>query len=232
MQSPVPREKSPRLRGLEDRVSNWYDRRLAGAFGGWLKGVLDAHARKLARHLVDKGIVGNGDRVLDVGSGTAELLISLAEALPNSQLAGLDLSSEMTRHAQEKLERAGVAVRVRVAQGSAFALPFDEGTFDVALSTWVCKHFSDEALLVAWKEAYRVLRPGGSLVVTEFGHSLLPPATSIGRFATDAQKLRTRAELAASLITAGFQVRSLRVIRFLIPPLPKLGLCGEKPAPK
>lgn len=98
-------------------------------------------------------------RVLEVGFGTGALLIELAGS--GRAVVGLDLSPEMHRQTARKLQRRGLQVaRVRAPTQ---AMPFAAGTFDALLSTFPANYILDPA---TWREAARLLRPGGCLVIT------------------------------------------------------------------
>jgi len=219
-----------RLARLEHVVETWYEHRIAGPAGLVFTDVLDWHARKVAGRFAAAGILSDGDRVLDIGSGTGELIVTLARLYPRSSFEGIDLSPGMVARGKAKIKAAGLSGRVRASQGSAFELPFPDVSFEVAISSWVLKHFSDEGLAVAWREAYRVLKPGGRLIASEFGPARTPLLTPITAWMSDAQKIRSWEEVALSLERAGFRsVERLTLMRFLIPPLPKLGFLALKP---
>jgi ubiquinone/menaquinone biosynthesis C-methylase UbiE len=102
-----------------------------------------------------------GQRVLEVGHGTGNLLLDLAGG--SLRPVGLDLSPRMGAIARRKLRRApgGPAQRVPLVRGSVEALPFAGGTFDSLVSTFPTDYIARPAAIA---EFYRVLRPGGVLV--------------------------------------------------------------------
>lgn len=101
--------------------------------------------------------------VLDVGSGTGSLAIATLERWPQHRVTGIDPSGAMleaARHtANEQLSRA-VARRFRAEVASAANLPFDDGAFDVAMSSFVLQLVDDRES--ALREVRRALRPGGT----------------------------------------------------------------------
>lgn len=95
--------------------------------------------------------------VLELGCGAAQWAGAAAEA--GGRATGVDVSRRQLRHARVRLARAGGPVRL--VQGSAEELPFQDATFDVAISDHGAISFADPARTVP--EAARVLRPGGIL---------------------------------------------------------------------
>ncbi len=105
-------------------------------------------------------------RVLDLCSGTADLLLEAVSRHPGSSGLGVDLSHGMLRRGAAKLERAGLAGRARLALGDAERLPVGSGAFDAALVAFGIRNVGDPR--TALGELRRTLRAGGRLVVLEF----------------------------------------------------------------
>ncbi len=126
-----------------------YDR----AWSSYVEVSVEATLRRLGT-----GPIG---RLLDVGCGTGALLASVAGGAADAEPCGVDLSGEMLAIARAKTPRG-----VRLVQGSADRLPFADASFDVVVSTSVFHYFRrpQDAL----GEASRVLRPGGTLVITDW----------------------------------------------------------------
>jgi SAM-dependent methyltransferase len=98
-------------------------------------------------------LLGGGDgRCLDVGCGTGVATAAVAEL--GWSVVGVDPSADMLDVARVR--------GVEVVQGSADALPFDEGTFDAAVSVWT--HIDVDDFAAAIREVARVLRPEAPLV--------------------------------------------------------------------
>jgi len=100
-------------------------------------------------------------RVLDVACGTGVLLDLISAMFVEAKLSGTDLSPEMLQVARSRL---GLTVDLR--EGRVDALPYEDGSFDIVVSTNAFHFFArpDEAL----REMSRVLRPGGRLIVTDW----------------------------------------------------------------
>lgn len=132
---------------------------------------IDVWWRKRAVALLRAGLDGPPRRLLDVATGTADLAIE-ALALGPQEVVGVDISEGMLAGGRGKLRRRGLDRRVRLVQGDAADLPFDDGAFDGALVAFGVRNFED--LGAGLRGIRRVLRPGAPLVVLEFGHPTAP----------------------------------------------------------
>lgn len=104
-----------------------------------------------------------GMEILDVGCGTGNLSLELARL--GVRVTGIDVSEPMLAKARYKAEREGLPVKFYRAD--ARKLPFNDGTFDAVVSLTALEFVPD--LREALEEAYRVLKPGGRLVVGVIG---------------------------------------------------------------
>lgn len=98
-------------------------------------------------------------RLLDVGTGPGWLLIKLHQRLPAFELVGIDISPGMVAEARHNMNIAGISGEVTIREGNAGSLPFEEGSFDVVVSTGSFHHWKEP--VDGLNECYRVLRPGG-----------------------------------------------------------------------
>ena len=121
----------------------------------------------LREKMLDLGKVAAGESVLDVGCGTGTLAIAAKRRVGSGTVRGIDASAEMIARANQKAARAGLDVAFEVA--SAEALPFSDRQFDVALSTVMLHHLRRVAREQCVREIRRVLKPGGRLLVVDFG---------------------------------------------------------------
>lgn len=101
--------------------------------------------------------------LLDLGTGTGRMLEMFGPDIERG--LGLDLSLDMLLLARDRLERAGLR-NCSVRQGDIYDLPLAKGSFDVVILHQVL-HFLDDGAR-AIREAARVLRPGGRLLVVDF----------------------------------------------------------------
>jgi ubiquinone/menaquinone biosynthesis C-methylase UbiE len=128
--------------------------------------MLLGQTRKLRTLPLDLAGIRTGDRVLDVGCGTGDLAIAAARrAGQGATVVGIDASPEMVEVAREKARKARRAVRFQVE--AVEALTFDNGSFDVVLSSLMMHHLPADLKLRALAEIRRVLRPGGRLVIID-----------------------------------------------------------------
>ncbi len=119
-----------------------------------------------------------GESVLDVGCGTGTLAITAKWHVGRTgKVIGIDASPEMIARARGKAARTAPDVDFQIA--AAEALPFSEATFDVVLSTTMLHCLPEDARRRSVREMRRVLKPGGRLLIVDFGgpvetrHSLI-----------------------------------------------------------
>ena len=181
------------------------------------------------RRILDAARIRADDRVLDLGCGIGNILIALAERIAFTAPAiGVDVSPALIALGKDEVKRAGLHGRIELAEAPATALPFADRSFDVVLTSHVIKHLDDGALLQAFREVSRVIKPGGRFLIWEFKKSPLSAPLFISARASGlppAFTLRSERQLTDALQTAGFQdVTRIRTGMFLMPPVPRLAL--------
>jgi ubiquinone/menaquinone biosynthesis C-methylase UbiE len=111
------------------------------------------------------GPVNQGNAVLDVGCGAGvDTLLSAMMTGPSGKVVGIDLTPAMLERARKNLAMTDLK-NVTFKQGSAENLPLVDGAFDVVTSNGALNLVPDKAKAVA--EIYRVLKPGGRLMVAD-----------------------------------------------------------------
>jgi demethylmenaquinone methyltransferase/2-methoxy-6-polyprenyl-1,4-benzoquinol methylase len=103
---------------------------------------------------------------LDVATGTADVACDLASSFSESMVVGLDLSARMLARGREKIDAKGLSDQVSLVKGDCEDLPFKNERFDAVTVAFGVRNFGD--LDAGLAEMYRVLNPGGRLVVLEF----------------------------------------------------------------
>lgn len=104
-------------------------------------------------------------RVLDVGTGTAQIPIEIVRRRSDVDIVAIDLSREMLKLGQRNLERAGVAAAIRLELVDAKRLPDPSASYDAVISNSIIHHIPEP--LHSLREMVRVLRPGGVLFVRD-----------------------------------------------------------------
>jgi ubiquinone/menaquinone biosynthesis C-methylase UbiE len=118
----------------------------------------------LAETMVRMAGLRQSDRVLDVGTGSGIVALTAAGAHPGLSLAGVDLSDGLLSVARSAARSSGpAAAAMRFVKSDAEILPFGNRSFDAVLSLFALLHFPHPER--ALSEMYRVLRPGGRLVI-------------------------------------------------------------------
>jgi len=118
----------------------------------------------VARRMIAMADISAGQRVLDIGTGTGVVALEAAKAAGvGGSCVGIDLSEKMLASARANARLAGLAERIEFKAMDAEALQFEDASFDVVVSLFALLHFPDPAM--ALKEMFRVLRPGGTLVL-------------------------------------------------------------------
>jgi len=141
--------------------------------------------------LMEHARLAPGQRALDVGCGTGTLAVLVKQRHAGVEVHAVDGDPEVLAIARDKATRAGVDVRFERALASQ--LPYEDGTFDRVVSSLVFHHLVTDDKRRAAREIFRVLRPGGALLLADFG----PPRSSPGRAL--ARALRAFEEIADNL---------------------------------
>ncbi len=122
---------------------------------------------RVAALTVDTAEVGAGNRVLDVGTGTGAVALRAAErAGPTGEVIGIDAAPEMVAKATSKARGRTPAPRFEVAPIED--LPFETDSFDRVTAQLMIHHLPEDLRRTGLAEIRRVLKPGGTLAVTEF----------------------------------------------------------------
>jgi demethylmenaquinone methyltransferase/2-methoxy-6-polyprenyl-1,4-benzoquinol methylase len=134
----------------------------------------DRYARLLSfgqdprwRSFLVSRIPADGQRVLDVASGTAAVAIELVCADASRAVVGVDQSPEMLAAGSERVAHEGLSEQIELREGRAEDLPFADGEFDALTFTYLLRYVDDVPATL--RELARVVRPGGTVAMLEFG---------------------------------------------------------------
>ncbi len=167
-QGPDPAAVSRLFAGIAPRYDLMNRLMTAGLDVGW---------RRRACELL--GEPGPGP-LLDAGTGTADLALTLVRCRPGAHVVGVDPSAPMLALGAAKLARAGCDGQVSLARGDALALPFPDASFAGVLSAFVLRNVGD--LARALGEMRRVVAPGGPVLCLELSRPQAPVFRAIFRF--------------------------------------------------
>jgi demethylmenaquinone methyltransferase/2-methoxy-6-polyprenyl-1,4-benzoquinol methylase len=151
-------EKAGRVRGVFNSVASKYDIMNDVMSGGihriWKEAMMDWLAPRA------------GQKLLDVAGGTGDVAFKFLSRAGSGHATVLDLTEPMLVEGRKRAEADAMVDSLDWVVGDAMALPFEDNTFDVYTISFGIRNVTrpQEAL----NEAYRVLRPGGRLMVLEF----------------------------------------------------------------
>ena len=158
-------EKARRVARVFDSVASRYD---------LMNDLMSFGTHRLwKRFAIALADVRAGQRVLDVAGGTGDLSARLSRRVgPQGTVVLSDINGSMLREGRDRLLNEGIVGNVHYVQGNAEALSFPDNTFDRVTIAFGLRNVThkDRAL----RSMYRVLRPGGCLVVLEFSKVALP----------------------------------------------------------
>src|SRR5690349_8780362 len=128
---------------------------------------LTTRERTFKRRLLERAAPRPGEAVLDLGAGTGTLAVMLKDAVPAVAVTGLDADAEILGQARAKA--AAARADVEFVQARSDEMPFPDGSFDAIVSTLFFHHLDGAVKRATLAECVRVLRPGGRLVVGDWG---------------------------------------------------------------
>jgi ubiquinone/menaquinone biosynthesis C-methylase UbiE len=148
---------------LSDLSANLYDLQVEILFNG----TADPMRRRILAPL-KTGLAEAGDKpkILDVACGTGRTLSMIRDTLPKASLYGVDLSPAYLRKANETLA-AKPGVLPQLIQANGESLPFIDNYFDAVVSVFLFHELPAVARQNVINEAYRVVKPGGTLVICD-----------------------------------------------------------------
>ncbi|MDR1557508.1 MAG: bifunctional demethylmenaquinone methyltransferase/2-methoxy-6-polyprenyl-1,4-benzoquinol methylase UbiE [Tannerellaceae bacterium] len=150
-------QKSVQIERMFDSIAETYDR---------LNHTLSFHIDKKWR---EKGIAFlkpfSPESILDVATGTGDLAIAMQRELNPRRIIGIDLSEGMMKRGRDKAAKAGYASCISFEQQDCLSLTYADNSFDAVTSAFGVRNFDPIEKGIA--EMYRVLKPGGHLMILE-----------------------------------------------------------------
>jgi len=116
---------------------------------------------------------GQPKELLDVATGTADVAIMTAKILKPSRIIGIDIANQMLDIGRKKILKEGLEAVITLETGDSENLQFPDASFDAITVAFGVRNF--ENLEKGLSEMYRVLRPGGRIVILEFSRPQLFP---------------------------------------------------------
>ncbi len=150
--------KKEQVADMFNKISGKYD-----FFNRLLSFGIDVRWRKKALQQL-KGHTLN--RMLDVATGTGDVAIMAYKMLQPKHITGIDISEGMLHGGNLKIAKLGLEKVIDLQQGDSETIKFADNTFDAVTVAFGVRNF--ENLYKGLAEIYRVLKPGGKLVVLEF----------------------------------------------------------------
>jgi demethylmenaquinone methyltransferase/2-methoxy-6-polyprenyl-1,4-benzoquinol methylase len=151
-------DKAGMVHGVFTRVANKYD---------IMNDVMSVGIHRLWKDaMMDWLAPRPGQRLLDVAGGTGDIAFRFLKRAPEATATVLDMTESMLVEGQKRAEAENMADRLSWVVGDAMALPFEANTFDTYTISFGIRNVT--RIADALSEAYRVLKPGGRLMVLEF----------------------------------------------------------------
>lgn len=158
-------DKARRVRGVFDSVAPKYDL-MNDLMSGGLHRIWKSFA-------LSQTYLRPGQKALDVAGGTGDLTRGMASQVGEQGLVVLsDINGSMLSHGRDRLIDAGIVQGVDYVQANAECLPFADSTFDCVTIGFGLRNVTDKD--AALRSMYRVLKPGGQLLILEFSHPTSP----------------------------------------------------------
>jgi len=146
-----------------DKLSKWYD----------LFATRSERAARIAG--MEMLEVKEGNAVLEIGSGTGQSILALAESAGSpGRVWGVDISEGMISRSKINIRRAGQSERIGLACGDAMNLPFRSGTCDRIFMSFTLELFDSSGMLRVLSECQRVLGQGGKICVVALAKQANP----------------------------------------------------------
>lgn len=150
----------------------------------------------------------NIEAILDIGTADGLMLSKIKKEFPSTECIGLEYSKELIKICKDK--------NIKIVQGNAQNMPFENNSFDIAVATALIEHVSQPMKML--KETHRILKPGGIFIATTPDPFFDKIAELIGHIEKEIhQETFTMKKLKKYLEKVNFQI--LKTKRFMISPI-------------
>ncbi len=158
-------EKAQRVRAVFESVADKYD---------LMNDLMSVGVHRLWKQFtLSQTQLRPGQQALDVAGGSGDLAIGMCRQVGREGMVVLsDINYPMLLRGRDRLIDAGIVGNVRYALANAERLPFPEERFDCVTIGFGLRNVTDKAAALA--SMYRVLKPGGQLLILEFSHPVVP----------------------------------------------------------
>ena len=184
---------------------------------------IDEACVALAMLVAETAGVGPGSRIVDVGFGFGDQDMMWIERLSPAHITGLNITRSQVLTARERVAERGLSDRITLLEASATDMPLPDATFDQVLGVECAFHFDTREDF--FREAFRVLRPGGRLALADVIRAQPDPRPLrrriqdfnwkffMEKYAVSPENADTRDSYAVKLAAAGFTKVSVESIR-------------------
>lgn len=169
MSNPLPHDNiipfKDSEKGKKEQVADMFDK-IAGKYdqmNRFLSARTDINWRKKAIRMLKKD---RPQHILDVATGTADMALMAYKILKPARITGIDISEGMLELGRKKIEKEQLGDKIHLQKGDSETINFAENTFDAVMVAFGVRNF--ENLEKGLAEMWRVLKPGGRLIVLEF----------------------------------------------------------------
>jgi len=163
-------EKADKVANVFHSVADKYD---------LMNDLMSAGVHRLwKRYTIETSGAKKGDIILDLAGGTGDLAAKFARIVGKEGLVTLsDINGSMLENGRERLTNMGIAGNIEYVQANAECLPFDDNKYNIVTMAFGLRNVTDKD--AALKSIYRVLKPGGKLMVLEFSKPVVPGLSTI-----------------------------------------------------